>query len=453
MKDCKPLNLSYQQAMDLTMSLYSSMNWHTGKKDQADYSFLRLERIQLLSDLLDDVAGAVPTIHIAGTKGKGSVAALITNILTKAGYKTGLFTSPHLYNIRERIRVGLTPITEADYAKLVGEIWPVVEQIKKESQYGSVSFFEFMTGLAMLYFRNIGADFQVLEVGLGGRLDATNIVTPKVSVITAISLDHTKTLGDTIAKIASEKAGIIKTNVPCVVAPQPEPEADSVFEQVAKINQAELISVADRFEWQLTKAGATGQMVELSGNGNDYSLWTPLLGDYQAENIATAVATIEVLIKAGYKISPAAIEAGVKEISWPGRFDVFNIDGRSVVADGAHNPYSIKRLLGSLPKYFEFKRIILVFGVLNGHDTKAILSEFIEAEPLVVAVQSDRGRSLKAGEIATMVSGLGLNLDSQQTSVAAGLKRALDLADRGDLILCTGSLSVASEVAKEIGSL
>ena len=158
------------------------------------------------------------------------------------------------------------------------------------------------------------------------------------------------------------------------------------------------------------------------------------------------------LIKAGYKIPPLAIESGIKEISWPSRFEVLNVDGRTVVADGAHNPYSVKRLLGSLPKYFEFKRAILFFSALNGHDVRAMLSQFIKSETLIIVVQSDHGRSLDASGIADMVSDLGLDLDSRQTSVSAGLKRAFDLASSDDLILCTGSLSVASEATREIDS-
>ena len=214
-------DLTYEQAVELAMSLADferSANWPR-------HSFFHLERVRMLTERLGDVDKATPSIHVAGTKGKGSVCALITSILTEAGYKVGLFTSPHLHKVCERVRVGLEPISTSEYAALIGEIWPAVESVRRDGEYGGVTFFEMLTGLAMAHFRNIRADFQVLEVGMGGQLDSTNIVMPEVSVITSISLDHVNVLGDTIEKIASAKAGIIKDGTPCVVGPQKERDA------------------------------------------------------------------------------------------------------------------------------------------------------------------------------------------------------------------------------------
>ena len=214
-------DLSYDQAVELTMSLVDferSTNW-------PGHSFFHLDRVRMLVERLGDVDRASPIVHVAGTKGKGSVCALVTSILTQAGYKVGLFTSPHLHSVCERVRVGLEPISTSEYASLVGEIWPAVESVGRDGEYGGVTFFEMLTVLAMAHFRNVGADFQVLEVGMGGQLDSTNIVMPEVSVITSISLDHVNVLGDTIEKIASAKAGIIKDGTPCVVGPQKEPDA------------------------------------------------------------------------------------------------------------------------------------------------------------------------------------------------------------------------------------
>ena len=254
------------------------------------------------------------------------------------------------------MRVGLEPISTSDYAALIGQIWPAVEAVEREGEYGGVTFFEMLTGLAMAHFRNVGADFQVLEVGMGGRLDSTNIVTPEVSVITSISLDHVNVLGDTIEKIASAKAGIIKDGAPCVVGPQAESDAMRVFERTTREHGAELISVSDRFSWEIGDSDVHGQRVRLSGGGRSYDLWTPLLGDYQAENVATAVAAAEALIQKGYDIPTGAIEAGAREVSWPGRFEVFSVGGKTVVADGAHNPYSIRRLVENLRDYVGVRR-------------------------------------------------------------------------------------------------
>ncbi|MCY4651577.1 MAG: Mur ligase family protein, partial [Dehalococcoidia bacterium] len=337
-------DLTFEQAVDMAMSLADferSANW-------PGHSFFHLERVQMLAECLDDVDKAVPTIHVAGTKGKGSTCALITSILTQAGYKVGLFTSPHLHSVCERVRVGLEPISTTDYAALIGQIWPAVESVARDGKYGGVSFFEMLTGLAMLHYRNIGADFQVLEVGMGGKLDSTNIVTPELSVITSISLDHVNVLGDTIEKIASAKAGIIKEGVPCVIGPQAENDAMRVFEQVTQEQNSRMISTSDRFTWETGCSDIHGQDITLTGINGAYCLRTPLLGDYQAENVATAVAAIETLKEKGYDIPNEAISAGVREVSWPGRFEVYRRSGKTIVADGAHNPYSIGRLVQNL---------------------------------------------------------------------------------------------------------
>ncbi len=439
-------DLTYDQAVDLAMSLADferATNW-------PGHSFFHLERVQMLAERLGDVDKAVPAVHVAGTKGKGSTCALITSILTCAGYKVGLFTSPHLHSVCERIRVGLEPISTTDYAALIGQIWPAVKSVESDGKYGGVSFFEMLTGLAMAHFRNIGADFQVLEVGMGGRLDSTNIVTPEVSVITSISLDHVNVLGDTIEKIALAKAGIIKDEVPCVVGPQAESDAMRVFERVTDEHNARLISAADRFKWDVGRSDIHGQEITLTGSDKMYSLWTPLLGDYQAENVATAVATAEVLIEKGYDIPDDAISAGVSDVSWPGRFEVFNIDGKTVVADGAHNPYSVGRLVENLQDYVQFDGVILVYGALGGHSARDMLAELAALDPRIVAVHSRHPRSSHSKVVAETVCDLGMNLVSRFESVAEGFRKAVEIAGPGDLVLCTGSLAVVAEVLEEI---
>ena len=239
--------------------------------------------------------------------------------------------------------MGLEPVSKSEYAALVAKVWSAVQETGREGGYGGVSFFEMMTAMALVHFRDIRADFQVLEVGLGGRLDATNIVTPEVSVITSISMDHVATLGDTIAKIATEKAGIIKPGVPCVIAPQRNADAVDVFRQTARERGAPMILVQDTFKWEKTARDLNGQSFTLRrrDGGTAYRLRTPLLGDYQLENAAAAVAAIETLAEAGYDIPKAAIEAGVRKVRWSGRFQVFERDGKTIVVDGAHNPYSM----------------------------------------------------------------------------------------------------------------
>ena len=434
--------LTFDEAIELSMELVDfERSTHF-----PDHSQFHLERVVMLAEMLDHVDKAVPTIHVAGTKGKGSTCALITSILTSAGCKVGFYSSPHLHSLRERVRVGLEPISKEEFAALVPEIWPAVKAVGENGGYGGVSFFEMMTALALVHFRNVGADVQVMEVGLGGRLDATNIITPEVSVITSISLDHVATLGDTIAKIAREKAGIIKQGVPCVIAPQAEPDAMAVFQEVARERDSEILSVEEQYSCEAGDADTRGQSLRLSGQRSELYLWTPLLGDYQLENIATAVAAIDVLRDRGFDVPVDAIVSGVQDVSWPGRLQVFECDGKTLVVDGAHNPYSVRRLLQSLRGLVSVDNVVLVFSALGGHSADGMLEELSSLSPRVIAVQSRHPRSSRADRVAQSITAAGLNLVAQSDTVAGGLRIALETADAGDLILCTGSLALAGEV-------
>ena len=434
--------LTFDEAIEMSMELVDfERSTHF-----PDHSQFHLERVIMLAERLDRVDKAVPTVHVAGTKGKGSTCALITSILTSAGCKVGFYTSPHLHSLRERVRIGLEPISKEEFAALVPRIWPAVEAVGEDGGYGGVTFFEMMTALALVHFRNVGADVQVMEVGLGGRLDATNILTPEVSVITSISLDHVATLGDTIAKIAREKAGIIKQGVPCVIAPQAEPDAMAVFQEVARERDSEILSVEEQYSWEAGDADTRGQSLRLSGQRSELCLWTPLLGDYQLENIATAVAAIDVLRDRGFDVPDDAIVSGVQDVSWPGRFQVFERDGRTLVVDGAHNPYSMRRLLQSLRRLVSVDNVVLVFSALGGHSAEGMLEELSSLSPRVIAVQSRHPRSSRTDRIAQSITAAGLNLVAQSGTVAGGLRIALETADAGDLILCTGSLALAGEV-------
>ena len=412
------------------------------------HSGFHLERIRLLAEKLGDIHKGVPTVHVAGTKGKGSTAAMISAVLSSAGYSVGLFTSPHLHSVVERVRVGLEPISKVTFANLVEQLWPAVEWVGSEGGYGGVTFFELMTAMAFLHFKQIGADYQVIEVGLGGRLDSTNVVVPALSVITSISLDHVATLGDTIEKIAREKAGIIKAGVPVVVAPQAEPDATRVFREVAEDRQAPLIEVQDRMRWSKRDSDTSGQAFTIDGMGGSRELWTPLIGDHQLENAATAVAAVETLNDAG--VSPESIAAGLRDVRWPGRLEVLQHRGHTVVVDGAHNPYSVKRLVQAVREYFSFDGVVLVFAALGGHSVEGMLAELKALAPRVVVVRSRHPRSGPTGPVAQAVADLGLGAALQSDTVSGGFGRAMEIAGPRDLVLCTGSLSVAAEVIEEL---
>ena len=413
------------------------------------HSEFHLQRVNLLMQRLGDPHLATPTVHVAGTNGKGSTAALVTSVLTAAGHTTGLYTSPSLHSPTERIRVGPTPVSRETFAGLVSDAWPAVEWVGRFGGYGGVSYFELLTTMAFLHFRSIGAAFQVVEVGLGGRLDATNVVDPAVCAITSISLDHTRTLGDTVPLIAREKAGIIKPGVPVVVAPQTE-DAMGVIAEVASSRGAELIPVERRMSWRRTALDPGGQSFELEGTRDRYSLSMPLLGDHQLENAATAVGAIEALIEQGRDIPKPAIREGFRKVEWPGRLQRFARNGKLVVVDGAHNPDAMRRLVDALPALFDLRRVIVVFGALGSHSVSGMADELAALSPEIVAVRSRDPRAMNSGEVAEACRQRGLAVVAEFDDVGQGARRAMDMARDGDTLLATGSLSVVAEVVEEM---
>lgn len=409
-----------------------------------------LERIGLLADLLGRPHAAVPAVHVAGTKGKGSTAAMVTSILSAQGYRVGLYTSPHLHSVVERIRIGLDPISKEEFAGLVERVWPEVEAVGRDGGYGDVTTFEMLTAMAFHHFRAVGAGVQVVEVGLGGRLDSTNILDPAVSVITSISLDHVATLGGTLEKIASEKAGIIKPGRPVVSAPQ-RAEVLEVFRDAARSRGAPLVEV-DAGDAVMSGGRRTlsAQEITIRGLNGSYDAELPLLGDHQLENAATAVAAVETLAGQGIPVSSDAIVEGLRQVRWPGRLEVLSRAGPTVVADGAHNPYSMARLVEAVRSYFEVDRIVVVFGGLGGHSAEGMVSALAELDPLVVAVRSRHPKAVCSASVARLASGAGLEVLFQTNDVGEGTRRAVEAAGADGLVLATGSLSVVAEVTEEI---
>ena len=446
--------ITYPEALKRVMSLADfERSTHS-----PGHSAFHLERMSLLMQRLDNAHLATPTIHIAGTKGKGSVSAMIASILAAQGYNVGMYSSPHLHSATERIRVNMQPIEQAQFAAVVQRIWHIVEQVGANGGYGGVTTFEALTAMAFTHFSQIKADFQVIEVGLGGRLDATNIVAPQACAITSISLDHTATLGDTIAQIAYEKAGIIKPNIPVIVAPQ-TPEAMAVIRRIAAERAAPLLSVADRFSWAQTRpqtgADIRTQAFRLTSPRRAYALETPLLGDYQLENAAVAVALAETLIEQGVTLSPQSIARGIRSVNWPARLQILttpaDADGSPLlVVDGAHNPYSIERLAQTLPRLFAYDRLILIFGALSGHSAAGMLQALAPLSPILVAAQSRHPRSAAAETIAQTAAQIGIDAAFASDDVAQATRYALAIARPNDLVLGTGSLSVAAEITEEI---
>ena len=414
-----------------------------------EHAKFHLERMALLLQQLGDPHLGRRTVHVAGTKGKGSTSAMITSILSASGFSAGFYTSPHLHRTVERIRVGLEPVTTDEFAELVDDVWPATEWTSEHGGYGGVTTFEVLTAMAFVHFKKESLDFQVMEVGLGGRLDATNVVAPDVCIITSISLDHTATLGETIPEIASEKAGIIKRGVPVVAAPQTA-EALSVIEEVARERDAPVVDVGKSLSWRQEKSDPQGQTFTLSGLHGDYDLAMPLIGDHQLENAAAAVAAAETLSDLGHNITSESITNGIRDVKWEGRLQVLQAGPPPVVVDGAHNPYSMSRLAEAVKKTFQYSRVYLVFGGLMGHSLEGMLEELQAIQPEIIAVKSRHPRAAPSAIIAEAARAQGLSVLLETDEVVEGLRRAMDLADETSLILGTGSLFVTAEITEAL---
>ena len=388
------------------------------------------------------------TIHVAGTKGKGSTAAFCDSALHAAGYRTGFYSSPHLHSFCERLRRDARPVPPARFASLVDQLWPHQLWLKDNTRLGPVSLFEFMTGMAFQCYRQDQVEFQTIEVGLGGRLDATNVVDPQVCVITPISLDHTAILGDTLAEIAGEKAGIIKPGAPVVIAPQ-APEAESVITSVCRERGARPIRVGVDVTWEAGPASMDGQYLTVHGRLGEYQLHIPLLGAYQLENAAAAVAALEVLKEEGYSIPDAAIGKGFADVFWPGRMEVLS-QTPLIVADGAHNLHSVAAMTDSLPKYLSYRRLVLIAGFSRDKSVDDMVNHLAKKAVVVYATRSRHPRSLAAGSLGQLFRSQGVADVIETDTVSQALGLALDRTLKGDLLLGAGSLFVAAEVREAV---
>jgi len=431
--------MDYRQAEDYILSFTDYEKIPGIAYTSANYDLRRMEK--LLQPLGNPHLGT-KTVHIAGTKGKGSTAAMVSQALITAGYKTGLFTSPHLHTLRERIRINDTMISEADFAALVTRLKPIVEKVNKEAAYGELTTFEILTAVVFAYFKNSQVDFQVLEVGLGGRLDATNIAKVDVCVITSISLDHTEILGDTIAKIATEKAGIIKPGCIVVSSPQVD-EAAKVIRQVCRQQGARLIQVGKDIAWHKTGGDLYQQTLTVQGKTGNYDLTIPLLGDHQLENAATAIAALEALVCLGAKISAQSIVQGFTKVSWPGRLQILGREPM-VVIDGAHNAYSMRKLVEAIKKYFQCDRCFVIFGTSCDKDIPGMARELKSLADNVIITISSHPRAASTSILVEEFAKLGIKVDVSE-NISSALSKALTLAKKTNLILVTGSLFVVAE--------
>jgi dihydrofolate synthase/folylpolyglutamate synthase len=426
----------YQAAIDYILSF---ADYERASRSSAIFD---TTRIDALLQRLGQPHLAAESVHIAGTKGKGSTAAMIASILSASGYKTGLYTSPHLHSFTERIQIDGRSIPEADFASLVQKLKPEFDAFNQLGVHGQLTTFEILTALAFAHFKEGKVDFQVLETGLGGRLDATNVVRPRVCAITSISLDHTEVLGSTLAQIAAEKAGIIKPGCVVVSAPQP-PEVRSVMSRTCRDRGARLVEVSREIAWSVKERGDRGQSFRLQGPRGTYDLTIPLLGEHQLDNAAVAVGVAEVLAGLGTRISAEGIAAGLLRVSWPGRLQVLRRHPLLVV-DGAHNADSAAKLAKALSEYFDFDRAVLVVGTSRDKDAGGIIDELLPICGKVIVTSSRNPRAAETSTLKTEFARRGVAAREAET-VESAVNMALEEAGQGDLVCVTGSLFVVAE--------
>jgi dihydrofolate synthase / folylpolyglutamate synthase len=433
--------MDYGGAIDYLMSLTDMERGYQASPSPT----MSLASVRSLLARLDNPQRKRNTVHVTGSKGKGSTSAMIEGILRRAGLRTSLFTSPHLHSFTERIAFGGDAISPEEFAAGIEAIRPAIEA-ERASEEGTVSTFGVLTAL-FFWLTRVQAphvEWQVVEVGLGGSWDATNVIeAPEVCVITPISLEHTTILGDTTEAIARDKAGIIKPGAICVLAPQKDPAVVDVIGERCRDVGADLVDVGLLYSTEVRDKFPYGQSFGLHGPYGSLEMRTPMLGAYQLDNAATAVAAAEALIRRGHDISSQAIVDGVAHTRVPGRLEVMS-QKPLIVADGAHNPESAEALGRALTDYFEWKRCFLVIGATNDKDVRGIGLKLARFAELIVCCRFANPRSMDPYQMIQEIGFLGPAAVAEET-VADGIETALSHASEGDVVCVTGSLYVVAE--------
>jgi len=453
--------MNYKEALAY---IYSFIDYERGNSYTRDRTENQLREAAVLA-LLGNPHQQYSSTLIAGTKGKGSTAALIERVLREAGLRTGLYTQPDLHTFRERMRVNGRLISEDEVAELIPEIRAAVETVQARHEFGPFITYEIGTALAFLFFYRQQIEHAVVEVGLGGRLDATNILQPLVSVITSISYDHMHVLGDTLRQIATEKAGIIKPNGIVVTSAQ-SPEALLAIAAVSRQRQARMVRVGpaegdpaqtDVDAGQLPVVSYRYQSVSHNEERQRFTIWTPehtyadleipLVGRYQLENATVALATLEELRRKGILWDEAALRRGFAAVHWPARIEVVGHDP-TIVVDGAHNGDSIQKMLQALRTTFSFHRLIVVLSLARDKDLTRIVQALADVDSVIVT-RMDNPRAVAIEKLQELFAEHAPHVaiyTAKESNEAMNL--ALDLADASDLICATGSLYLAAEALR-----
>lgn len=423
-----------QSALDY---LNSFVNFEAKPADVYGLERFNLERVRGLLQRLGNPHRRYASVHIAGTKGKGSLSAMIESVLRAAGHSTGLFTSPHLQDFRERIQVNREMISHGSLAELVSEIRPHIAATP------DITFYEISVVLALEWFARRAVEIAVIEVGLGGRLDATNVIAPTVCAIMPISFDHMDLLGETIESITSEKAGIIKSNVPVVVAPQ-STAAQLMLQKRAAAVGAPLVDVGAEWSWRCDIRSASMQQFSLWQTAHpqqecNYQL--PLIGDHQADNAMVAVAVVQQLCEQGWTIPQGAIARGLKNMQWPARCEVLPGE-MPVILDCAHNRASAKRLAETLQDYFPSLERVLVFGAMRDKDVNGMLAELLPGCRAAIMTSTGAPRAMDPQKLVHTAEKYDCPAFTA-SDLSSALAQAKHAAAPEGMVVVTGSVALA----------
>jgi len=401
---------------------------------------LGLDRIKYISKKLGKPEKNYNTIHIGGTNGKGSVCKILESIFVCNGNNVGVYTSPHLQHITERITVNKKNITNNELVKLVEKIKPIVEDMVKQGN--TPTFFEVFTAIAFEYFSEKKVDFAIVEVGLGGRFDATNIISPEVSIITNVTLEHQNILGEKVEDIAFEKAGIIKENIPVVTAATGK--ALGVVEKISKEKNSQIKKIG-KTNWKRTKNDNICQEFIYKDLNEEYSVSTTLIGKHQGENIALAIGAIEFLLDQGYEISKKNIIEGVRFTVNKGRMEIVSYNP-CILLDGAHNIAGMNLLSDTLKNDFKFDKLILILGILSDKNIIEMLPNILGLADIVIATKSNNERACDPVELKNIIRKLD---NKKEIVVEEKIRNAIDYAKskscKNDFICITGSLFTVGE--------
>jgi dihydrofolate synthase/folylpolyglutamate synthase len=434
---------TYKQAMSY---LFDRTDFERQKKLRYNVTTFNLSRMRKLLASLGEPHKKIETAHIAGTKGKGSTATMLAKMLEANGYKVGLYTSPHLISLHERISVNSQMVSQTDMLKLINRVYSAVEKIAKNSD--APTFFEIMTALAFMHFADKNVDIAIIETGLGGRLDSTNVIKPKVVGITNISIDHRDQLGSTIDSIAVEKAGIFKRGVPAVSVQQ-EPAAMKALTKQANSVKAPLsvtgrdIDFSYRFEFS-REHGPHNTICVTTPTSSFEHLRVPFPGEHQAINCGLALAMLDKLKSSGYKIDNDKAINGLHQVRLPGRMEIIHDDPR-IIIDAAHNAASIRALMQAIGQHVPYDSMIVIFGCNADKDVQGMMQELQYGADKVIFTRSNSPRAIYPPDLMDMYTEICSKMCQSAMTLKEALRVAASAVSREDLICITGSFYLVGE--------